>query len=417
VGYVQPALRSPKTHTLTRGQARLLAFTAGATVANLYYAQPLLPTIATSLHVSQTSASLLVTVTQLAYAVGLLFLVPVGDITRRRPLFTGLLGAVTAAVAASAVAPGLQLLGALAIIMGLTAVVIQMLIPFAATLAAEDERARMIGTILSGLLTGILLSRTFAGIVAQVAGWRGVYAIAAVFMAATTVTVYRGLPDLPREIEAGYGAQIREVFNVARKEPVLRWRSLTGACGFGAFSAFWTTVSFLLAGPDYRFSQLDIGLFALAGTAGALVSALAGPWIDARPRLRWPVTGGVLAIQLCSFVPIGFGGAHLHWLSLALLVLGVLFMDAAVQSSNLLGQSVIYELLPEARSRLTAVYMTTMFAGGALGSWAAAHAYERWGWAGACGAAAAFPAAGLLCWLAARRHEVRPPLHSRNEGC
>jgi predicted MFS family arabinose efflux permease len=394
-------------HTLTRAQARLLAFTAGATVANLYYAQPLLPTIATSLHVSQTDASLLVTVTQLAYAIGLLFLVPVGDITRRRPLFSGLLGIVTIAVAASAAAPGLQLLGAVAVVMGLTAVVIQMLVPFAATLAPEEERARMIGTVLSGLLTGILLSRTFAGIIAQVAGWRGVYAIAAVVMAATTITVYLGLPDLPREIESGYGAQIREVFNVARKEPVLRWRSLTGACGFGAFSAFWTTVSFLLAGPQYRFSQLDIGLFALAGTAGALVSAFAGPWIDARPRLRWPVTGVALSTQLCSFALIDLGGAHLHWLSLTLLVIGVLFMDAGVQSSNLLGQSVIYELLPEARSRLTAIYMTTMFLGGALGSWADAHAYERWGWAGACGAAAAFPAVGLLCWLAARRHEVK----------
>jgi predicted MFS family arabinose efflux permease len=408
VGYVQPAQApaSAKTRTLTRGQARLLAFTAGATVANLYYAQPLLSTIAASLHVSQTDAALLVTITQLAYAVGLLFLVPVGDITRRRPLFTALLGIVTITVAASAAAPDLQLLGAVAMVMGLTAVVVQMLIPFAATLAPEEERARMIGTVLSGLLTGILLSRTFAGIAAQLAGWRGVYAIAAVVMAATTITVYRRLPNLPREIESGYGPQIREVFNVAWKEPVLRWRSLIAACGFGAFSVFWTTVSFLLTGPQYRFSQLDIGLFALAGTAGALISAFAGPWIDARPQLRWPVTGITLAAQLCSFMLIGLGGAHLHWLGLTLLVLGVLLMDAGVQSSNLLGQSVIYELLPEARSRLTAIYMTTMFLGGALGSWAGAHAYEHWGWAGACGAAAAFPAVGLLCWLAAHRHET-----------
>jgi predicted MFS family arabinose efflux permease len=395
-----------KTHTLTRGQARLLAFTAGATVANLYYAQPLLSTIAAGLHVSQTDASLLVTITQLAYAIGLLFIVPVGDITRRRPLFTVLLSITTIAVAASAAAPNLQLLGAVAMVMGLTAVVVQMLVPFAATLAPEEERARVIGTVLSGLLTGILLSRTFAGIAAQVAGWRGVYAIAAVVMAVTTITVYRKLPDLPREIESSYGPQIREVFNVAWKEPVLRWRSLIGACGFGAFSVFWTTVSFLLTGPQYRFSQLEIGLFALAGTAGALISAVAGPWIDARPRLRWPVTGITLAAQLGSFALIGLGGAHLHWLSLTLLVAGVLLMDAGVQSSNLLGQSVIYELLPEARSRLTAIYMTTMFLGGALGSWAGAHAYERWGWAGACGTAAVFPAVGLLCWLAARRREI-----------
>ena len=394
------------TRTLTRGQARLLAFTAGATCANLYYAQPLLPRIATDLHVSQTSAALLVTLTQLSYGVGLLLIVPAADITRRRRLFTILLSIDTVAIAASAAAPSLRALGALAIVMGLTSVVIQMLIPYAATLAAETERARVIGTVLSGLLTGILLSRTFAGIVAQLAGWRGVYAIAAVIMAATTVILYRSLPDLPPEVDTGYGAQLRETLRLARTQPILRWRSLVGACGFGAFSAFWTTVSFLLAGPQYRFSQLEIGLFALAGAAGALVSAAGGRHIDARPRLRWPATGAVQGTLLASFALIWLGGAHLHWLSLTLLVLGAAFMDAAVQSSNLLGQSVIYELVPQARSRLTAIYMTTMFAGGSLGSWAAAHAYERWGWTGACLAAAAFPAVGLLGWLAARRHET-----------
>jgi predicted MFS family arabinose efflux permease len=403
VHYAEPAAAHPRT--LTRGQARLLAFTAGATVANLYYAQPLLPTIATSLRVSQTSASLLVTLTQLSYGVGLLLIVPAADITRRRTLFTGLLAIDTVTVAASAAAPGLQVLGGLALIMGLTSVVIQMLIPFAATLAAEGERTHAIGTVLSGLLTGILLSRTFAGIVAQLGGWRAVYAIAAVIMAVTTVVVYRALPDLPPEVDSGYGAQLRETLSLVRTQPVLRWRSLSGACGFGAFSAFWTTVSFLLAGPEYRFSQLEIGLFALAGAAGALVSALGGRHIDARPKLRWPATGAVQGALLASFALIWLGGAHLRWLSLVLLVAGVLVMDAAVQSSNLLGQSVIYELLPQARSRLTAIYMTTMFVGGSLGSWAAAHAYERWGWAGSCGAAAAFPAVGLLGWLAARRHE------------
>ena len=402
-------LQDATPRTLTRGQARLLAFTAGATVANLYYAQPLLPTIATSLHVSQTSASLLVTLTQLSYGVGLLLLVPAGDITRRRRLFAVLLSIDTLAVAASAAAPDLRVLGALALVIGVTSVVIQMLIPFAATLAAEAERTRVIGTVLSGLLTGILLSRTFAGIVAQIAGWRGVYAIAAVVMAATTLILYRAVPDLPPEISAGYLAQLRETLNVARTQPVLRWRGLIGACGFGAFSAFWTTVSFLLSGPPYGFNQLEIGLFALAGAAGALVSAFAGKHIDAHPRLRWPVTGAVQGTLLASFALIWLGGAHPHWLALTCLVIGTVFMDAAVQSSNLLGQSVIYELLPQARSRLTAIYMTTMFIGGAAGSLAASHAYERWGWAGACTAAAAFPAIGLLCWLAARRHERRTP--------
>lgn len=159
--------------------------------------------------------------------------------------------------------------------------------------------------------------------------------------------------------------------NPAGNQPGLRWRSLIGACGFGSFSAFWTTVAFLLSRPPYGFDQLEIGLFALAGAAGALVSAFAGRHIDARPGLRWPATGVVQAVLLASYAPIGLGGAHPHWLSLALLAGGALTMDAAVQLSNLLGQSVIYELLPQARSRITAIYMTTMFIGGSLGSGAA----------------------------------------------
>jgi predicted MFS family arabinose efflux permease len=384
---------------------RVLAFVCGAVVANLYYAQPLLHTIAGGLRVSQTSAALLVTVTQIGYAAGLLLLVPVGDIVRRRPLFAVLLTADTVALAASAAAPSLALLGVFALIVGLTSVVVQMLIPFAATLAADHERSKIIGTLLSGLLTGILLSRTFAGIVAQVAGWRGVYAIAAVLTAATAVVLYRVLPDHGREISVGYGTQLRAVFDVARTQPVLRWRAMIGACGFAGFSAFWTTVSFLLSGPRYHFSQLEIGLFALAGTAGALASAFGGRHLDARPHLRWPLTGAMLGLQLVSFGLITFGGYGPSSLGLVLLVIGVLGMDAGVQANLLINNSVIYELLPQARSRITAVFMTTMFLGGALGSVVAAHAYAAWGWTGATGTAGVFTLVAALGWLATGRYE------------
>jgi predicted MFS family arabinose efflux permease len=401
---------------LTRGLARLLAFACGATVANLYYAQPLLHTIANGLHASQASAALLVTITQIAYAAGLLFVVPLGDIVRRRPLFAGLLAADTAAIAASAAAPSLRLLGALAVIIGLTSVVVQMTVPFAATLAADHERSQIIGTLMGGVLTGILLSRTFAGTVAQVAGWRGVYAIAAALMAVTTAALYRTLPDRPPEISAGYRAQLRAVLAVARTQPVLRWRALVGACGFAGFGAFWTTVSFLLAGPQYRFSQLEIGLFALAGAAGALASAFGGRVLDARPALRWPATGVMLGGQLASFGLIALGGAHLGSFSLMLLVIGVLGMDAGVQSANLINQSVVYGLLPSARSRLTSVYMTTMFVGGAAGSVVAAHAYQLWGWPGAIGAAAMFPVLAVFPWLASGVYERGTTVRSVNSS-
>ena len=394
------------TGRLSPRLVRLMAVTCAITVANLYYAQPLLHSIAASLHVSEGSASLLVTAGQLGYAAGLLFIVPAGDIMRRRPLLTGLLAVCAVTLVGCAIAPNLAALGAAALLAGVTSVVVQMLVPYAATLASDDERGKVIGTLMGGLLIGILLSRTFAGVVAALAGWRAVYAIAAAAMALTATMLGRALPDHGRQLSISYRAQLRGVLDVARAEPSLRWRSLIAACGFGSFACFWTTVTFLLASPQYGFSQLEIGLFALVGAAGALTALAGGRAVDRRPAVRWPASGVALAGLALAYIPIGLGGAHLGWVSLALLVVGVLVMDACVQGSHVINQSVIYDLLPEARSRLTTVYVTTMFAGGALGSFAGAQAYESWGWTGATLTAAAFPVAGLLCWIATGRHEA-----------
>jgi len=391
---------------LSPGLVRLMAVTCAVTVANLYYAQPLLHSIAGALHASQGSASLLVTAGQLGYAVGLLLIVPAGDIMRRRPLLTGLLAVCAVMLAGCAVAPSLPVLDVAAALAAVTSVVVQMLVPYAATLASDAERTKVIGTLMGGLLIGILLSRTFAGVIAGVAGWRSVYVVAAVMMAVTAMALRRALPDHGPQLSISYARQLRGVLDVALAEPALRWRSLIAACGFGTFGCFWTTVTFLLASPQYGFTQLEIGLFALVGAAGAVTSLAGGRLLDARPRLRWPASGVLLAALAVSYVAIGLGGAHLGWVSLMLLVIGVLVMDACVQGSHLINQAVIYDLLPEARSRLTTVYITTMFAGGALGSLAGAQAYARWGWTGATLAAAAFPVAGLGCWLASRRHEA-----------
>jgi predicted MFS family arabinose efflux permease len=395
-------------HGLSRGLVRLMAVTCAVTVANLYYAQPLLHSIGDSLHVGEGSASLLVTVGQLGYAVGLLFIVPAGDIMRRRPLLTGLLAFSAIALAGAALAPNLPVLDATIALCCVTSVVVQMLVPYAATLANDNERSRVIGTLMGGLLIGILLSRTFAGVVADFAGWRAVYGAAAVFMALTAVMLRRALPDHGAQLVISYRAQLRGVLDIARTEPVLRWRSLIAACGFGSFACFWTTVTFLLSGPQYNFSQLDIGLFALVGAAGAITSLAGGRALDKRPRLRWPATGAALALLAAAYLPIGLGGALAKPGSagLVLLIIGVLLMDACVQGAHVINQSVIYDLLPQARSRLTTVYVTTMFAGGAVGSAVGAQAYDHWGWTGATLVAAAFPVLGLLFWLASRRHEA-----------
>jgi predicted MFS family arabinose efflux permease len=284
-----------------------------------------------------------------------------------------------------------------------------MLVPYAATLAGDAERSKVIGTLMGGLLIGILLSRTFAGVVAGLAGWRAVYGIAAAAMALTAIMLRRALPDHGPQLAIRYRAQMRGVLDVMLAEPALRWRSLIAACGFGSFGCFWTTVTFLLSSPQYGFSQLEIGVFALVGAAGATTAMTGGRFLDARPHLRWWITGGALALLVLSYVPIGLAGAHLGGLGLFLLIIGVLVMDACVQGAHVTNQSIIYDLLPEARSRLTTVYVTTMFAGGAVGSAVGAQAYAHWGWTGATLVAALFPALGLLCWLATGRHERRQP--------
>lgn len=391
---------------LTPGLVRLMAATCAVTVANIYYAQPLLHAIGSALHASQATASLLVTAGQAGYAAGLVLIVPAGEILRRRRLLTVLLAICVVTLAASAAAPGLAVLCALAALTGAASVVVQMLVPYAATLASDGQRSRVIGTLMGGMLIGILLSRTFAGILAQAGGWRAVYGTAAGLMALTAVALRRALPDHPRQLDIRYRDQMAGVLAAIRSEPVLRWRSLIAACGFGAFTCFWTTVTFLLAGPGYRFSELEIGLFALVGAAGAVSAMTLGRVLDVRPRLRWPATGAAFALMAGSFVLIGVGGAHPGPLGFGLMTAFVLVMDACVQGAHVASQSVIYALLPEARSRLTTVYITTMFLGGAAGSVAGAQAYQQAGWTGATLAAASFSVLGLLFWGAVRRHEI-----------
>jgi predicted MFS family arabinose efflux permease len=399
-----PAQLQQQTLTLSRGLVRLLALACGVTVANLYYAQPLLHTIARSLGTSQSTAGLLVTATQLGYAAGLLLVVPLGDITARRPLFTWLLVADATALAATAAAPGIALLGVLAVIIGTTSVVVQMVIPYAATLAPDGQRAQVIGTLMGALLIGVLLSRTFAGLLAGAVGWRGVYAAAAGLMAVLAVVMNRLLPRTGREIGLGYAGQLRAVSRLVASEPVLAWRSVIGAAQFAAFSCFWTTVTFLLSGPPYHYSQTAIGLFALVGAAGASAALAGGRQLDRRPRLRWPVTGASLALLAGSFALLAAGAHGLAWL-----IAGALLMDACCQAVHVTNQSVLYDLVGSARSRITTVYMTSYFIGAAVGSTAGNAAYGHGGWYASCTAAACFCGLGFAAWLAARRAETGPP--------
>ncbi|WP_441245324.1 MFS transporter [Kitasatospora sp. McL0602] len=369
----------------------LLAVACGLGAANLYYCQPLLPKIAETYHASSGSTGVLVTTTQIGYALGLLLLVPLGDIVRRRRLVCVLLCLEAAALVLSALAPGLPVLLVAGTAVGLGASVVQILLPYAATIAAEHERGRVVATMLTAVLVGILLSRTIAGLVGGALGWRAMFAIAAVVALAFSFTLAKIMAATEPEVDISYRSQLRATWQLARTEPVLRRRSVIGACVFGSFGAFWATVAFLLSGSPYHYGESAIGLFALVGAAGAIASKVTGRAADA--GWQRPLTGLLTALGVASFAVMWPGHSSLAWLIVAVLV-----MDMAVQGTHLLNMSVVYSLTHVARARIASVYMTSYFVGGALGSASGTAAYRLAGWGGVCAVGGAFMAVALLTW-------------------
>ncbi|MHB8450539.1 MAG: MFS transporter [Mycobacteriales bacterium] len=378
---------------IPRRVVTVFAIACATVVANLYYAQPLLHQIGRDLHASPGAAGLVVTMSQVGYAAGLLFVVPLGDIADRRRLVLVMLAVAAVSLVGAAVAPSLGVLAAAVLLVGLTSVVAQVLVPFAANLAADGERGRVVGTVMAGLLIGILLARTAAGLVAQALGWRVMFAFAAALMVALMVLLDREMPDGAATSTLGYPALLRSVGTLLRAEPVLRRRALLGALGFAAFSVFWTTMAFLLSAPPYRYGPAVIGLFGLAGAAGALTASRAGRLADAGHTRAGTVT--FAAAILAAYAALALG-AH----SLAALLVGVVLLDLGVQGLHVTNQSEIYRLAPDARSRVTTAYMTSYFAGGAAGSAAGAAGYAADGWPGVCALGAALGGLALLAGLA-----------------
>lgn len=369
----------------------LLSVTCAVTVANLYYLQPLLEAIAAEFGTDGSAPGMASGALQLGYAAGLLLLVPLGDIVARRPLVTGLLLVDAGALAAMAMAPSLPALTVAATLVGVSSVAVQILVPYAATVATDEQRNRVLGSLLSAMLLGVLVSRVVAGLVADAVGWRGMFALAAVFMVVAAVVMARVLGREPAEVGSTYGEQMRSIAGLVRTEPVLRRRSIIGAAGYGAFNVLWTTIAFLLAAPPHGFDQSGIGLFAMVGVAGVAAAWSAGRSIPGDRNQQ--ATGIGLAALLASFVLLATGGGVI-----ALIVVGVLVLDAAVQAVHLLNQNTIYALRGSARARLTTVYMTSYFVGGAAGSALGATAYVAGGWPLACVAGAAFALVALVVW-------------------
>jgi predicted MFS family arabinose efflux permease len=377
----------------------LFAVATGQAVASNYLAQPLLETLRDAFGVSAAVAGLIVTAAQVGYAAGLILLLPLGDLLERRRLIVTLAAITCAGLAAAAAAPSAGVFIAVTGLIGVTSVVAQLLVPFAATLAPEAGRGRVVGNVMSGLIIGILLARTFSGLVAQAAGWRAVYVIAAALLLVQAVLLYLRLPTYRHSAGLRYPKLLASVLQIARREPVLRRRALYGLLSFATFSVLWTTLAFLLSGPPFDYSEGVIGLFGLVGATGAIAASLAGRYAD-RGWVYW-LTGGGCLLTLLGFALLVPGRT-----SLPFLLVGIVILDVGAQGIHISNQAEIYRLRPEANSRINAFYMTSCFAGAAMGSATAAFAYDRWGWTGTCALGALLSVVLVARWATDRQRPV-----------
>jgi predicted MFS family arabinose efflux permease len=380
---------NPPTHPkLTSGLLGLLAVAAGLTVANIYYNQPLLAAMGRDFHVSALAIGCVAVATQLGYASGLLLLVPLGDILDRKRLIVATTGATTVALIAVALSPGFFFALVASYGLGLICITPQLIIPYTAHLAEPNKRGRAVGLVMGGLLVGILISRSAAGFLGQWLGWREVFGMGATL----TLLMTFGLGLLPRSPapsrHLSYGELLRSLGPLLADEPILQRHALMGALGFGAFSAFWTTLVFYLAARPEHFGGNVVGLFGLVAVAGALAAPIAGHLSDRLDAQR--VNGVALALMILAFFLMLLADRSLLWLAF-----GIFLMDAGAQGNQISNQTRIYTLSPHLRSRITSVYMVIYFLGGAAGSALGAGAWSEWHWTGVCLLGATFSTLAL----------------------
>ncbi len=389
---------------ISPGLVALFALTTGVAAANLYYVQPLLDVIGRSFGVSDATAGLLVALVQVGYLTGLVLLVPLGDLVERRGLIAGLLALAALAAAGCAAAPAFSALAAALVALGVLSVVAQIIVPLSSSLAGPEERGRVVGTVMSGLLIGVLGARVVSGLLAELVGWRGVYVFAAVVLLVLAALLRWALPRSPAPAaEQRYGQALRSVLTLIRAEPVLRQRMALAVLVYVCFSMLWTALTFLLSQPPYDYGEGLIGLFGLAGIAGALVAPLSGGLAD-RGRAGLALTA-FLAILVLSWGLLALGRD-----SIVPLVAGIVLLDLAVQGSHINNQWTIYARRPQARSRVTTAYLAAVFVGMVIGSVLAAVTFDAAGWYAVCAVAAVCAASASGFWaLSRRRVEVPTP--------
>ena len=365
-------------------------------MANLYYNQPLLADMARTFNTTVAGVGAVPALTLIGYAAGMLFIVPAGDILSRRRMVVTLLLLVSVAMVAAAVAPSLPLLAAASLAIGVTNCIPQVLLPLAAQMTPAPRRGKAIGTVMMGLLLGILLSRTLAGFVGEHLGWRAVYWLASGMMVVLAAVVGPLLPAPGVRADLTYGALLRSTVRLARTEPVLRQAMLNGSLIFAAFSSFWATLAFRLETPPLHYGAREAGLFGLVGAIGAL----AAPWVGRRVDRTGPRTMITLATAgvLGSFVVFWLTGHTLVGLAV-----GVILVDVAVQGAQVTNMTRIYSVSETAPSRVNSAFMVSYFLGGSAGSLLATQAWKFGGWPAVCALACAFAGTALVAHLLAQR--------------
>lgn len=384
----------PAVHGLSSAMALLLALACGLSVANIYFAQPLLDAMAQDLGIAPAAIGMVVTFTQIGYAFGLILIVPLGDLWDRRRLIAGQIAlSATGLVVVGTASHTAVLLAGLTLV-GVLAVVVQILVAFAATLATPDGRGRAIGTVTSGVVGGILLARFASGALADIGGWRTVYLVSAGLMLAMAVLLLRVLPRGPHAAMAGssYLSLLRSTAALFAEEPILRERALFAFLIFADLNVFWTSIVLPLSAPPFVLSHTTIGLLGVAGFAGALGARNAGRLAD----LGWAqrTTGLSLMLMLAAWGAI----ACLH-VSLWFVVAGVIMLDLGLQAVHVTSQSLIVAARPDAASRLVGGYMVFYSIGSAAGGIAATMVYAIGGWSGVCMLGSGISAAALLVWV------------------
>jgi predicted MFS family arabinose efflux permease len=358
----------------------LLASGAGLSVASLYYSQPMLGVLGADIHASDRMIGLVPTLTQLGYALGILLLAPLGDRYDRRTIILIKAGLLALALLSSGLAPGIMWLLASSLVIGLTATMAQDIVPAAATLAPESHRGKIVGTVMTGLLLGILLSRVISGFGAEAFGWRSVYVAASIGVAMIAVATWRGLPRFQPTTQLAYGELLGSMVQLWHRHAALRRAALAQGLLALGFSAFWSTLAVMLHGAPFHLGSAAAGSFGLAGAAGALAAPLAGKLADKRgPELVTRLGAGLGAVSFAVMLLAPSLPTHMQ---LALLVIATIGFDLGVQATLVAHQTIVYSIEPGARSRLNALLFTGMFIGMSSGAALGSLLLSQFGWAG-----------------------------------